>query len=190
MASDAERVAALHAASWRRHYRGAYSDAYLDGDVVADRRGVWVPRLASAAAAGPAPGPAPGPPPASSTILAEEAGELVGFVHVVFDHDERWGSLVDNLHVAGGRQRGGLGTVLLARAARAAAAHAKSASVYLWVLEQNDSARSFYAARGGEHVETATVDPPGGRAERLNGTPTKLRIVWADVAMLASFAVE
>jgi hypothetical protein len=28
----------LHADSWRRHYRGAYADAFLDGDVLADRR--------------------------------------------------------------------------------------------------------------------------------------------------------
>lgn len=33
---DAEAVAMLHATSWRRHYRGAYSDAFLDGDVVAE----------------------------------------------------------------------------------------------------------------------------------------------------------
>ncbi|MDQ3147017.1 MAG: hypothetical protein M3R01_08840 [Actinomycetota bacterium] len=29
----------------RRHYRGAYSDAYLDGDVLADRLAVWTGRL-------------------------------------------------------------------------------------------------------------------------------------------------
>jgi GNAT superfamily N-acetyltransferase len=35
---DADAIAALHADSWRRHYRGAYSDAFLDGDVGADPR--------------------------------------------------------------------------------------------------------------------------------------------------------
>ena len=39
--SDAAAIAALHADSWRRHYRGAYSDAFLDGDVHADRLAVW-----------------------------------------------------------------------------------------------------------------------------------------------------
>ncbi len=34
---DIKAVAALHADSWRRHYRGAYPDAFLDGDVFADR---------------------------------------------------------------------------------------------------------------------------------------------------------
>jgi len=41
------------------------------------------------------------PPPAGTrTIVAERDGDLIGFVHVVFDADPRWGSLVDNLHVA------------------------------------------------------------------------------------------
>ncbi|GIF48581.1 hypothetical protein Afe04nite_31200 [Asanoa ferruginea] len=40
-------MAALHAASWRRYYRGAYADAYLDGDIDADRLAVWTARLAA-----------------------------------------------------------------------------------------------------------------------------------------------
>src|SRR5688572_14136585 len=70
---DAERVALLHADSWRRHYRGAFSDAFLDGDIAADRRSVWSARLAG--------------PAGSATILAELADRLVGFVHVIFDDD-------------------------------------------------------------------------------------------------------
>ena len=62
--ADAEAVANLHADSWRRHYRGAYSDAFLDGDVVADRLAVWTDRLRE-------------PDPRRCTILAEDGG-LVG----------------------------------------------------------------------------------------------------------------
>jgi len=81
--ADSERVARLHADSWRRHYRGAYSDAFLDGDVEADRRAVWARRLQD-------------PDAASATIIAEESAEsLVGFVHVVFEDDPRWGALID-----------------------------------------------------------------------------------------------
>src|SRR5262245_23185270 len=90
---DADHVAPLHADSWRRHYRGAYADAFLDGDVVADRRTVWSARLAN--------------PAGSETVLAEADGGLLGFVHVVFDDDPRWGSLVDNLHVVHDRRHGG-----------------------------------------------------------------------------------
>jgi len=44
--ADADRVAGLHVASWRRHYRGAYADSFLDSDVVDDRRALWSGRLA------------------------------------------------------------------------------------------------------------------------------------------------
>ena len=37
---DVEAIAALHTESWQRHYRGAYLDSFLDGDVLADRLAV------------------------------------------------------------------------------------------------------------------------------------------------------
>ena len=89
--ADADRVAGLHVASWRRHYRGAYADSFLDSDVVDDRRALWSARLAD--------------PTGRLTVVAEDGAELVGFVHVVFDDDDRWGSLIDNLHVRYGHQR-------------------------------------------------------------------------------------
>ncbi|MEV6206993.1 GNAT family N-acetyltransferase [Kitasatospora sp. NPDC051914] len=167
---DAEQVALLHADSWRRHYRGAYSDAFLDGDVLGDRRAVWSTRLAV--------------PAGSATVLAEDAEGLAGFVHLVLDHDGRWGSLVDNLHVAHRRHRTGTGTGLLARAARTVAERAAGPSVYLWVLEQNTDAQQFYRARGGTCVERTAVPPPGGDPARLHGAPAKLRFAWRDAAAL------
>ncbi|MBS2966355.1 GNAT family N-acetyltransferase [Actinocrinis puniceicyclus] len=170
---DAERVARLHADSWRRHYRGAYSDSFLAGDVAADRLAVWSARLSAQSG--------------SLTLLAQEEGVeiLAGFVHVVFDEDRKWGSLVDNLHVVHGRQRGGIGTVLLRRAAAAASERALSDGVYLWVLEQNTAAQQFYRAMGGSPVQKAVVAPPGGVPGRLNGSPNKLRFVWPEAAKLA-----
>ncbi|WP_426512735.1 GNAT family N-acetyltransferase [Dactylosporangium sp. McL0621] len=163
---DAGRVAELHADSWRRHYRGAYSDAFLDGDVVADRRTVWSARLAA--------------PAGTATVLAERDGRLVGFVHVVLGDHPRWGSLVDNLHVAHEARRGGIGSQLLARGARAV----KSGGVYLWVLRQNTAARAFYSACGARCVEEAPVSAPGGDPARLNGNPVKLRLAWPDASAL------
>src|SRR5256885_1019940 len=101
-ADDAEQVAALHAASWRRHYRGAYADSYLDGDILTDRRAVWSARLAE--------------PAGRITVVADDGDGIAAFVHVVLDEDGHWGSLVDNLHVAHRHQRSGIGTALLARA--------------------------------------------------------------------------
>lgn len=105
---DAAAVARLHADSWRRHYRGAYSDAYLDGDVLTDRLAVWSGRLAA--------------PEGTRTLLAEDGTEVLGFVHVVLDEDPEWGTLVDNLHVTSARQRTGVGRALLTRAAQEAVA--------------------------------------------------------------------
>jgi GNAT superfamily N-acetyltransferase len=170
-ADDAERVAALHAASWRRHYRGAYADSFLDADVRADRRAVWSVRLAG--------------PAGSITVLAEDGGGLAGFVHVIFDDDAEWGSLIDNLHVARGRQRTGIGTALLARVAPDILEHAASRGAYLWVLEQNTAAQQFYRARGGAYVERAPVPPPGGVPSRLTGFPFGLRFASPDASVLA-----
>jgi ribosomal protein S18 acetylase RimI-like enzyme len=166
-AGDADGVAALHADSWRRHYRGAYSDAYLDGDVLSDRRAVWSARLAA-------------PGPESVTIVADAGAGMAGFVHVILDEDEVWGSLVDNLHVAFGRQRHGMGSALMARAARAVVERGRMPAMYLWVLEQNTAAQAFYTAIGGRSAERRPVNSPGDVPGRLNGQPWCLRYVWPD----------
>lgn len=171
VAEDAEAVAQLHADSWRRHYRGAYADAFLDGDVVANRRAVWSSRLAA--------------PAAAATVLAEDDAGLLGFVHVVFDADDVWGSLVDNLHVTNARRRTGVGGALLVRAAEAAGERAGGRAVYLWVLEQNKAAQQFYRAFGGSCVEAAPVPSPGGVPGRLNGSPKALRMAWSDASLVA-----
>lgn len=169
---DAVAVARLHADSWRRHYRGAYSDAYLDGDVLTDRLAVWSGRLAE--------------PAGTVTLLAEDGTDVLGFVHVVVDDDAKWGSLVDNLHVTAARQRTGVGRALLGRAAEEAVALTSSPALYLWVLEQNAAAQAFYTAMGAAHVETVLVGAPGGDPSRLNGTPAKFRMAWPDAAHLHS----
>jgi ribosomal protein S18 acetylase RimI-like enzyme len=169
VADDAEQVALLHTDSWRRFYRGAFSDSYLDGDVLSDRRTVWAARLAEASH--------------SATVVVQDGSGLVGFVHVILDDDDRWGSFVDNLHVRHDQQRAGLGRILLSRAVEAVAERAKDRRMYLWVLEQNTNAQRFYAAMGGACVEKSLVSPPGGVPDRLNGSPSKLRIAWADVAI-------
>lgn len=164
---DANNVAALHADSWRRHYRGAYSDSFLDGDVLGDRKTVWSERLAE--------------PGHSRTILAEDDAGLIGFIHVIFDDDPRWGSLIDNLHVDSSRRRGGVGTALLVRAGDAIRDQAAMPAAYLWVLDQNTAAQNFYRARGGVFVEKVAVPPPGGVASRLIGSPVGIRVAWPEL---------
>jgi hypothetical protein len=42
---DAHAIARLHADSWQRHYRGAYSDEFLDSDVAGYLLPAWVERV-------------------------------------------------------------------------------------------------------------------------------------------------
>lgn len=164
-AGDAEAIAALHADSWRRNYRGAFSDAFLDGDVWADRRAVWAERLAQ-------------PDPADRTVVAERAGAVAGFAHTVLDDDPTWGALLDNLHVAHGGRGQGIGTGLLAEVAAAVVEHRPGSGLYLWVLEQNESAQAFYRARGGTPAGREPFEPPGG------GAAVVLRFAWPDPSTL------
>ena len=170
-AADAAAVAGLHADSWRRHYRGAFSDAFLDGDVAGYLRARWTERLSAS-------------DPQARTIVAELGGEVVGLAHTQLGEDAEWGALLDNLHVSYGLKRMGVGTRLMALTAQAVLDSAPASGLYLWVLEQNAGARAFYTGRGGTCVETSLVSPPGGDPARLNGSPRSLRFVWPDPSKL------
>lgn len=165
--ADVEAIAALHADSWRRSYRGTYADSYLDGPVFEDRRQVWSERLTR-------------PRPEYDTVVAEEGGRLVGFVHTVLDDDPAHGALLDNLHVAQAAQGRGIGTRLMARSAEAVLARGRSRSLYLLVLDANTEAQSFYAARGGRCVGPEESEAPGG------GRIVGLRYLWPDAAVLVA----
>jgi ribosomal protein S18 acetylase RimI-like enzyme len=162
---DVEAIAALHAESWRRNYRGAFADEFLDGDVVADRLAVWTDRLAR-------------PGPNDHTIVAERDGVIVGFAHTVFDDDPTWGALLDNLHVGHDLKCQGIGTQLMVATALAVIERTPSSGLYLWVLEQNQAARAFYEARGGNCVGRERSEPPGG------GTVVGLRYAWPEPSAL------
>jgi GNAT superfamily N-acetyltransferase len=164
--ADAVAVADLHAESWRRHYRGAYDDDFLDGEVFAERRVVWTERLAAIDL------------DAARTILIEEDGRLLGFSHVMFDDDPTWGALVDNLHVTFDRKRGGIGTALMRESAGAVLERSQPTGIYLWALEMNAPARAFYRARGGEEVTFEMSDLEGG------GQAMAVRYAWRDPAVL------
>ncbi|HEX4467053.1 MAG TPA: GNAT family N-acetyltransferase [Solirubrobacteraceae bacterium] len=169
--ADAPAVARLHAESWSRNYRGAYSDEYLDGDVFEDREQVWSERLRRL-------------DPDHFTLLAEADGELVGFAATIFDENPDWGALVNNLHVSPAVSRRGIGRRLLGLTATALLERPMLTSMYLWVLEQNGPARAFYEACGGVLSGRSLVPAPGGVPARLHGTPAMVRYVWLDPAVL------
>jgi ribosomal protein S18 acetylase RimI-like enzyme len=163
---DVEAIALLHADSWRRNYRGAYLDSFLDRDVVADRLTVWADRLTQ-------------PWSHQYTIVAELDRAVVGFAHTILDDDPTFGALLENLHVAHHLKRHGTGTRLMSETAGVLLARRPSTGLYLWVLEQNATAQAFYTARGGTAVERAVRGPfPGG------GTAPGLRYAWHDPSNL------
>ena len=160
--ADIGVIAALHADSWRLHYRGAFSDEFLDHDVWDDRLTTWTERLQT-------------PVPGTRTIVAEQDGQVIGLVHLVLGDDPTWGALIDNLHVSHERKRSGIGTQLMSEAARALLHADPHAGVYLWVLEQNTPAQAFYDRRGGQCVERQSRRPDPGH---------RFRYVWTDPSRL------
>ena len=155
---DADRVAELHADSWRRAYRGMFRDEYLDGDLVAERRRVWQERLDRS-------------PDNQFTWLAMNGAQLAGFVCAYGAADPEWGSLIDNLHVAHTHRRTGIATKLMRDAGEWLAEHYSDAGVYLKVLEGNAPARSFYATLGARNAEVSLNEVhPGGWARSCRYT--------------------
>jgi ribosomal protein S18 acetylase RimI-like enzyme len=164
-AGDAEPLAALHAGSWQRTYRGMMSDAFLDGGALDNRRRVWHERLAT--------------PDADRLVtVADDGTRIVGFVCVFARADAGWGAYIDNLHVVHDWQARGLGRALMRSAAEWVCRTQPGAGVYLWVMEANATARAFYDRLGARNVETLEYpDPAGGYAPNC-------RYVWADARAL------
>jgi GNAT superfamily N-acetyltransferase len=167
-AGDAAAIAALHADSWRRTYRGSLRDEFLDGDILPEREALWVGRLDRPAAG-------------AATIVAVD-GVLVGFAHTIADVDDTWGSLLDNLHVAEGRQRSGIGAALLRATAAWVEAEARRPVLHLWVVDANAGARAFYERLGALDVGGDVWDPPGG------GAVPRRRYAWPDLTPLLAGA--
>jgi GNAT superfamily N-acetyltransferase len=172
ISGDAPGIARLHAESWRKHYRGAYSDDFLDHAVMGDRLAIWTQRTRELG-------------PDEYTLVAETDEGIIGFAHTILDDDPRWGALLENLHVATSLHRSGIGTRLLVGTGHAIVQRAPSKRLYLWVLEQNVAAQAFYRTMGGTCVERALAPAPGGHPARLSGSPHRLRYVWPDLSVFA-----
>jgi ribosomal protein S18 acetylase RimI-like enzyme len=168
---DADSIAVLHADSWRRHYRGALLDSFLDGDVLPERIEVWRQRLRQ-------------PHKASITMVADTGNAIVGFVHMIIDEDPIWGTLLDNLHVASHLKRNGIGRRLMQSGVENLLQRGRQ-TFHLWVLDQNVAAQNFYLSQGSRYVETCLRGPLPGGSYALGR-----RIVWDDASVLANFKRE
>ena len=162
-AAEAETIAAIHCESWRDAYAGVLDPEYLAGPIEADRRTLWADRLTRPAAT-------------QQVLVAKtDAHEVAGFVCLYRDHDARWGSLIDNLHVRPVLRGRSIGERLL----RAAAAGLDpDRPFHLWVFEANAGGIRFYQRLGGTAAERMPDDMPAAR-----GAPI-LRMVWPSAASL------
>jgi ribosomal protein S18 acetylase RimI-like enzyme len=166
---DAQAIAHLHAQSWRENYRGSFRDEFLDGDLPNERLRVWRERLDRSRAD-------------QLVALAHDGGSLVGFVCVYGAEDPRWGSLVDNLHVAARAKRSGIGSSLMRQAGAWLSARYPELGIYLFVLEVNVSARRFYERLGAENSGASSMETHGGSMVR------SCRYTWRRPELLTSRA--
>jgi len=163
-ASDADAIAQLHVLSWRGSYRGILPDAYLEGDVEAERAAAWARFFAE-------------PPPGAVAFVAPGVGQsLDGFIALEQGHDQGYDAVIENLHVAPVAQGRGLGKKLLAAGAAQLIA-AGGTSACLWVYDANKAAIGFYEALGGV-IDARGTDPFAG------ADAPHSRIGWPDLAVL------
>lgn len=168
--ADIQPIAELQTDSWRRTYRGIYRDDFLDGDLLGNRLAVWQERLEQ-------------PRSNQVVLLATVGDDLVSFICAFGAYNPRWGSKIDNVHVASVHQRTGVGTELMRQAAERLGTSHGDRGVFLWVAEGNHKARRFYERLGARYAETVQgEDPPG------SGISRGCRCVWSDPAALAHVA--
>ncbi|MBX2876476.1 MAG: GNAT family N-acetyltransferase [Saprospiraceae bacterium] len=162
---DAKSIAALHAQSWSLHYRGEFTDHYLDHEVQGERLVEWQKRMTEAL-------------PTQHVVLATEDHQLCGFACVYLAKHEKWGALLDNLHVEPSYMGKGVGRRLMQEAAKWVQTQDDNSSMFLWVLASNEGASRFYERIGGEKAEETMMENPGGGASRV------WRYVWDDLGRL------
>lgn len=164
---DAAEIASLHARSWQLAYKGMLSDDFLTNHVVADRQQLWNKRLMS-------------PSQDQYVMVCHESELLLGFVCMFLNHDDQYGALLDNLHVAPGQQRRGIGQQLMRNAMRYLLEHDTPHGMFLWVFEQNANAVKFYEKLGGQLMEK---QPYSGIGE--TAVPA-FRVVWQQDSLRAN----
>ena len=134
--ADAEALARVHIDSWCAAYRGIVPDAFLDRLDYARRAAQFRQWLA---------------PEAAATYVAEEDGEVRGFMMLGTSRDagvdkavtgEIWG-----IYLAPNQWRKGIGSRMCGYAEELLSSQGFGV-ITLWVFEANAAARRFYEAMG------------------------------------------
>lgn len=151
--SDAEGIAQIHVTSWQSAYRGQIPDTYLDSLSVEKRTALWKQILGEKQSTG-------------RVLVAEEEGQLTGFMSVGPSHEKDTTPEVGKLHaiyLAPSRMGQGIGTALM-EAGLTALRDMGFAEAILWVLTSNEKARRFYEKHGWSADGHTLIDETEERA--------------------------
>jgi ribosomal protein S18 acetylase RimI-like enzyme len=153
--NDAGRVARLHIASWQVTYVRELPASFLAALNLVERTASWRTQLQHGA----------------TVVVAEDAGELTGFVACGPARDEeseRGTWEIYNLHVDPARHGQGIGSALFNRAVFLGRER-DATQLVLWVVVTNSAARRFY--------ELKRMVPDGAQQEQAVGNGHVLREV-------------
>jgi GNAT superfamily N-acetyltransferase len=137
--ADAPRIADLHVRGWQAGYRGLLPQSLLDALDPAQRVPRWTATVEQAAW------------PASGTLVAEDAGDVLGFADLRptrdADQDPAVVGEITSFYVAPDAWGQGVGRSLMAASIQTMTDAGFSAAS-LWVLDTNVRAIAFYEAAG------------------------------------------
>ncbi|MCP4470917.1 MAG: GNAT family N-acetyltransferase [Gammaproteobacteria bacterium] len=162
---DTDAIAALHATSWRKFYKGILPESYLAAEIETERYQFWYRKLADL-------------PGDELVLTARSGGALTGFIWVTRTGEPGYDAVIQALHVNPGRRGSGIGKRLLAGAVRRLLA-VGARSVCLRVFDANKQAIGFYTRLGGIADEKGIDDFVGANAPDT-------RIGWTDLNSLLS----
>ena len=129
-AVDLPAIAEIHASSWRAAYRGILADAFLDGDLLEERKALWSEKAERMG-------------PRDNLLIAVEGKGTVGFIagwrSAALGCEDGYGLYIDNLHVRPDLRGNKYGERLFRTLARNFASNTTDAKVsaYLWLLDGN-----------------------------------------------------
>ncbi len=169
---DIPQMVRVNVDTWRTAYRDILPASLLDGLSYEVREQRWRDSFAQAG-------------PGQFTLVAEDAGgggaaSVVGFARGGPERDGTPGydGEIYAIYVLAEQQHRGTGRQLMAACARHLAAEGFRAAM-LWTLEENQRARAFYEALGGQLI--------GRKATVIGGTPfMEVAYGWPNLNALAA----
>jgi len=153
--SDCQNIATLHANSWQQNNRCILDDNFLDKLVQQERLAVWAERFKN-------------PSDNQHIITAKDQQQLCGFTCIYKGKDSKYGTYLDNLHVAKEWQGKGIGKRLMQLAGQWSQQYYPNQGLHLFVFMANTAAIRFYEQIGGQRKEIRSYDLGDGTDRKGN----------------------